>query len=178
MIESETIEGISGDMAAYLAQQADVVVAYLFGSVARGQANSRSDVDLAVLLDPNLGSEACLERQLQLMVALDDFADREVQVTLLNRASPLLAYQVIRDGFLLYERNQAGRVAFEVHTMKVYFDVKPMLDFHSQVLMKQIREAGLGGRARRHSRTLEAAQRIRERLDRATDRSCCQVSYD
>lgn len=170
MVEPETIEGAFRNIAAFLAQQGDVVAAYLFGSVARHQATDLSDVDIAVLLAPELNPEASVERQLQLMVALDDFADREVEVTVLNRASPLLAYQVIRDGFLLYERNRLERVAFEVYAMKVYFDVKPMLDFHSHVLMKQIREVGLGGRARHHSRTLEAAQRIRERLGRATDR--------
>ena len=173
MIESETIKGIfrnNKDVAAYFAQHTDVVAAYLFGSVARGQANNLSDVDIAVLLKPDLNPEACVERQLQLMVALDDVADREVQVTILNRTPPLLAYQVVRDGLLLYERNRLERIAFEVRTMKLYFDVKPMLDFYSRTLLKQIREVGLGGRAKRYSRTLKAAQRIRERLDRATER--------
>ena len=34
----------------YFAGQPEVVVAYLFGSVARGRANHLSDVDIAVLL--------------------------------------------------------------------------------------------------------------------------------
>ncbi|UCC86996.1 MAG: nucleotidyltransferase domain-containing protein [Anaerolineales bacterium] len=151
-------------LAAYLTQQGDVAAAYLFGSVARGQAGHLSDVDIGVLLDPELGLEESVERQLELMVALDDFADREVQVTLLNNAPPMLAYQVVRDGLLLYERNRLERIAFEVHSMKVYFDTKPLLDFHSRALLEQIREVGLYGRARRHSRTLEAAQRLHERL--------------
>ncbi len=161
----------------YLIQQRDVIAAYLFGSVARDQASHLSDVDIAVLLDPDLGLEESVERQLQLMVALDDFADREVQVTILNRASSLLAYQVVRDGILLYERNRLDRIAFEVRAMKIYFDVKPLLDFHSQVLLKRIRKVGLNGadgyigeRAKRGSRTLEAAQRIRERLARSPGR--------
>ena len=149
---------------AYLSQHKDVIAAYLFGSVARDQADHSSDVDVAVLLDPSLDPQESVERQLQLMVGLDDFADREVQVTVLNRAPPLLAYQVIQDGILLHEQSRHERIAFEVRSMKVYFDIKPMLERHSQALLKQIREVGLGGRARRHSRTLEAAQRIRERL--------------
>ncbi len=39
-------------MTAYLARQPDVDAAYLYGSVARGQANVLSDVDIAVLLQP------------------------------------------------------------------------------------------------------------------------------
>ena len=38
----------------YFARQPGVVVAYLFGSITRGQANGLSDVDVAVLLDSNL----------------------------------------------------------------------------------------------------------------------------
>jgi predicted nucleotidyltransferase len=137
-------------MTLYFAQQRDVVAAYLFGSVARGQAGHLSDVDIAILLDSDLGSEESVERQLQLMVELDDFVDREVQVTILNRAAPLLAYRVIRDGILLHEQSRPERVAFKVRTMKVYFDVKSLLDFHSQALLKQIREVGLSGRKKPH----------------------------
>ena len=169
MTEPKTTESICRSAHAYFAQQVDVIVAYLFGSVARGQANGLSDVDIAVLLDPAMSPETAVRRQLQLMITLDEVAIRETQVTILNRASPLLAYQVIKDGLVLYERNRLERITFEVHTMKVYFDVKPMLEFFSQALLKQIQEVGLGGRARRNSRTLEAAQRIYERLGRAAD---------
>ena len=157
-------------MAAYLAQQEDVIAAYLFGSVARDQAGRCSDVDVAVLLDSGLGPEESVERQLELMVALDDFADREVQVTVLNRAPPSLAYQVIREGILLHERNRPQRIAFEVHSTRVYFDFKPFLERYNQALLKQIQEGGLDGRARYRSRALEAAQRIRERLAGTAER--------
>ena len=152
------------DTATYFAQQSDIVVAYLFGSLARGQASHLSDIDIAVLFNSGLGMEASIERQVQLMVDLDQFADREIQVVVLNRASPFLAYQVLRDGLLLYERSRVERIAFEVRTMKVYFDVQPMLEFHSKSLVKRIREVGLYGRTRRDSGALEAAQRIHQRL--------------
>ena len=158
------------DMTAYFARQSDVVVAYLFGSVAREQASHLSDVDIAVLLDSELAIEASLERQIQLMVDLDQFADREVQVVVLNRATPFLAYQVLREGRLLYEQSPLERIAFEVRTMKVYFDVQPMLEFHSQALFERIREVGLHGRPKRDSRALEAAQRIHQRLVGAAGR--------
>lgn len=147
----------------FVAQQREVVAVYLFGSVARGRATHLSDVDIAVLLDPNLGQEARVERQLELMVALDDFADREVQVTVLNDVPPALAYRVIREGRLIYEGDRRRRIAFEVRTMKIYFDIKPMLQFHGEVLLEQIQEVGLDRRATKHSRTLGTAQRIRDR---------------
>jgi hypothetical protein len=53
-------------------------------------------------------------------------AKLEVQLTLLNHAPPLLAYQVIREGVLLHQ--------FQVKAMKEYFDVQPMLAFHNDAL--------------------------------------------
>lgn len=154
---------------AFFAGQPEVIVAYLFGSVARGQANPLSDIDIAILLDPGLESEISIERQLHFMAALEDFTDREVQVTILNRVSPTFAYQAIREGILLYERDRQERVDFQVRLMKTCFDIQPMLEFHNQTLLNRIREVGLD-RAKRHSpRTLEAAERIRERLARASE---------
>jgi uncharacterized protein len=155
---------------AYLAGRPDVVVAYLFGSVARNQANDLSDVDIAILLTPDLAAHEMVERQLQLMVGLAPFSSHEIQVVILNQVSPLLAYEVVRDGLLLYEQDERVRVAYEVGVMKRYFDVKPMLDFHSQALARRIREVGLGRRQRRSPGALEAAQRIYGRLTRTTSR--------
>jgi len=162
----ESVPGVDVPaIGAALARQGDVVAAYLFGSLARGQAGPLSDVDIAVLLSPDLDEEAAVERQLELMVALDDLDPREVQVTLLNHASPMLAYQVVRDGILLYERSRAQRIGFEVRAMQRYFDVQPMLEFHAQVLMRQIQEVGLARRRTRDTRALEAAERIQQRLE-------------
>jgi predicted nucleotidyltransferase len=157
-------------MAATLSQQEDVVAAYLFGSVARGRTHPASDVDVAVLLDPELPAMEQVERQLDLMAALDAMADRQVQITLLNRAPPVLIYQVLRDGVLLCERHPHERIAFEVHAIRIYLDLKPMLESLSERLLSRIREEGLGRRDGRPSRALEAARRIRERLARTTGR--------
>ena len=165
-------------IAAYLAEQTDVVVGYLFGSVARGQVTPRSDVDIAVLLDLGLDAQAIVERQLALMGALEMFTDRKVQVTLLNRATPLLAYQVIREGVCLSERSKPEQVAFEVATMKRYFDLQPMLAFQQQALFQRIREVGLGKRARHDRSTLEAAERLRERLEESTRRRRADIQRE
>jgi predicted nucleotidyltransferase len=148
----------------------DVILAYLFGSVARGQAYSTSDVDIAVLFKPELEAPEMLERQLQLNIDLSEIIQQEVQVSVLNRASLFFAFQVIREGVLLYERSRQERVDFEVRTMKTYFDFQPRLEFHNQEFIKRIREAGIGGRRRHPGRTLEAARRILERLNRASER--------
>lgn len=154
----------------YLARQDDILAAYLYGSVARGQANCLSDVDVAVLLAAGPDHQAVVERQMMLMTHLDHFSDRQVQVTVLNHASPQLAYEVIRDGWLLYESDRLARIQFEVCAMKIYFDFQPALKAYDRALTKRIQEVGLGSRKRRHPSTLGVAERVRERLTRVAGR--------
>jgi predicted nucleotidyltransferase len=152
----------------YFAQQPDIVVAYLFGSVSRGRAHRLSDVDVAVLFAPEVTLETSVERQLQLMGDLEAFADREVQVTVLNRATPLLAYQVIKYGIQLYERSRQARIEFQVRAMSTYFDFKPSLDFFDKVIQLRIEEGRFGYRRKRDSTTLDTARKLYERLAKAS----------
>ncbi len=122
-----------------------------------------SDVDVAVLFAPDLDAEATLERRLELMGELGQFADREVQVVSLAEVSPLLAYEVIREGRLIQQRDAQARIEFEVRAMKLYLDVQPMLAEYDRALARRIQEVGLGT-GRRHTRSLSAAQRLRARL--------------
>jgi len=128
----------------YLAQRSDIVCAYLFGSAIKGTAGPRSDVDVAVLLREGLSPEEMFEQRLQLLVDLDAFSDREVDVVILNTAPLLLQQQVLKYGRVIYERDPLARISFEVRSRKLYFDLRPLRDFYRQALFREIREAGLG----------------------------------
>jgi hypothetical protein len=155
-------------LAKFFAQQPDVVVAYLFGSVAKGTARAQSDVDVAVLLDARLTPLERGERYLALL-GLDRFADRPLDVRLLNETTPLFCSQVVKHGLLIYERTRAERIAFEVLTMANYADTKPMRDFFTQDLYRRIQEGKLGERRRKyHSGLLEAARRLQRQTARST----------
>ena len=100
--------------------------------------------------------------QLRFMGDLEAFTDREVQVTILNRAPPLLAYQAIRERKVLYERDRQERVEFEVRTMKIYFDVKPMLDAFDRRTIQRCKEGidGFTPRQSRRQKALDAAEEL------------------
>jgi uncharacterized protein len=134
----------------FLKTQPDIAAAYLFGSLAQGRATPRSDIDIAILLKrvpKRLGG--AIDRQLRLMDALRGFADREVDVVILNTAPPVLKDQVLRFGRRLYEGDRTTRVNFEVRTGQEYADLQPMYDFFNQDLFQKIKEVGLGQRRRR-----------------------------
>jgi len=73
------------------ASRPEVLVAYLFGSHARGKATPISDVDVAVLLSEAVPCGSYLDYRIALMQELTRiFRSDEVQVVILNHAFPLL----------------------------------------------------------------------------------------
>jgi hypothetical protein len=107
-----------------LAAEPGVIVGYLFGSVARGDARRDSDVDVAVLYPaaPRRYEELPLTLEADLSQALG----RRVDIVVLNHASADLVHRVLRDGKLLLERDRSARIAFEVRARNEYFDMQPI----------------------------------------------------
>ncbi len=149
---------------AALASQPDVAAAYLFGSLARGEATPRSDMDIAVLLRSPLAEEERVLRRLELMALLEPVTARAVQVITLDDAPPVLAFAVISEGILLLDTWPADRIDFEVRAMKRYFDILPLL--HSQHLAQARRlEEGRYGQRDRYPHALDAARELLERIE-------------
>jgi len=152
------LEKLAAALCRYLASQSDVVAGYVFGSTVQGRARPGSDVDVAVLLSDDLDGEARFMRRLRLGTEVEDVIGRRTDLVVLNDAPPLLQHQVLKHGRLVFERDRAARVEFEVRAGKIYADLKPMYDFHTRDLLQKIKEVGLGGRRRRHRRSAETTR--------------------
>ena len=139
---------------------ADVRLAYLFGSHARGQARAESDIDVAVLLDgadeASPAAYGAAIRRLGGRLAGEIPAER-LDIVLLNQAPPLLRHRALRDGRLLYARSDADRARFARWTIRDYQDMQPRLAEHRRRRLERLRE----GKPRGGSRDiLEEARRI------------------
>jgi predicted nucleotidyltransferase len=133
--------------ACFAADPRGAVSVYLFGSVARGEARTDSDVDVGVLFEaapaarleaPQFALESELERRLQ----------RRVQVVALNAASPDLVHRVLRDGILVLDRDRSARIRFEVRSRNEYFDMAPI----RRLYRRYPRMDAAKGRAAEHRR--------------------------
>jgi predicted nucleotidyltransferase len=102
-----------------------VHMVYLFGSQVEGYLGPMSDYDLAVLLDPTVdGRRIQAQFAHELACALQT---NRVDVVLLNRAPIELAYAVVAQGKVLYERDVATRVEYEAQVLSRYGDYLPVL---------------------------------------------------
>ena len=123
-----------------------IQAAYIFGSVATGRTHADSDVDVAVLIDRHVRPAQRLKYRLGLMADLGSALQRsDVEVVILNEASPLLAHRVLSRGVLAFERSASARVEFQVRTAARYLDLIPMFETHIRYLKRNVRRGRIIG---------------------------------
>ena len=124
---------------ASLFDTSDVVLAYLFGSEAKGTANRESDIDIAVLLSDQIPQAEYGQRVVDLNTELIGIFRRgAVDVALLNTAPPLLAFQVVRHGVVIYDPHHRY-VSFYIDTFNCYADTQPLRDLQWHYYLKRQR---------------------------------------
>jgi predicted nucleotidyltransferase len=143
---SAAFAAISRAVVRCVAGHGEIQVAYVFGSVARGRTRPDSDIDVAVLLRRRLPPSRALRYRLQLAGELGAALERDdVQVVILNEASPLLAHRVLSNGIVVYERSRPDRVRFQVETARRYEDLIPTLERYVARLKQDVRDGRLSG---------------------------------
>ena len=111
-----------GQLIEVLQKQSSVIFAYLFGSKVTGHANERSDWDIAVYFREPLekvGRWPAFELEAELSRAVG----ATVQVIVLNTPlSPVLGFEIVRDGLVLVDREENFRMEFENRALRHYHD--------------------------------------------------------
>ncbi|HEX6384767.1 MAG TPA: nucleotidyltransferase domain-containing protein [Anaerolineae bacterium] len=154
----------------YFATFENVVLAYLFGSHARGQAGPHSDVDVAVLLEEQLSSDARFNKRLQIITDLMDLLQTDkVDVVVLNEAPLALSYRVLRDGLLLHCASEDTRIMYTAETLTRYLDFEPILKRHERAVLERARQGELLHGYNPYRGALERYRQLRERLKGTTE---------
>ena len=147
-----------------LAGQADIIAAFLFGSVAQDKAHRQSDVDVAVLFDAAVDPQRRFELTLAIGAKLEDRLPVAVDVVALNNAPLLLQFEILHHGQLIMENDRSQRCLFQMRSMSRYYDAKPYLDSMREQTMRRIQEKGLGYGYHGNRNTLTEARRLRTTL--------------
>lgn len=117
-----------------------ITLAYLFGSRADGRARPSSDIDIAVLIPHAHFKALTLDSRVALINdILDALGTENADVVILNEAPPLLAFEVIKHGKILYEDPLTRPAAeFAVYAINQYLDTKPLRAMRHQYLRERI----------------------------------------
>ena len=112
----------------------EVKMAYLFGSRVEGHLGPLSDYDFALLVERD--ADAAAVRSSFASALSNLMGSTRIDVVLLRKAPIELAFAVISQGEIVYERDVATRVEFEARIMGLYFDALPFLRMARQDIIK------------------------------------------
>jgi predicted nucleotidyltransferase len=113
-------EDIAGPLGEYFRDKEDILLAFIFGSAVSGRLTGQSDVDIAVLFNEKPDISAVLKIKNEAA----DATGREIDLVILNDASPVIRMQVLRNGKLIKSADTVIYSNFFVKTMKEYDDLK------------------------------------------------------
>lgn len=106
---------------ALLNHKPHVLFAYLFGSRVKGYSSETSDWDLAIFLDVPEKRRGWSLFELEAELSREIGAN--IQITDLNQAlTPLLGYEIICDGELLIDKDEAVRLEVVSRVLAKYLD--------------------------------------------------------
>jgi predicted nucleotidyltransferase len=131
----------------YLAENPDIVAAYLYGSYGTAVQTVLSDVDLGILLRRGLQHD--FRRYLNIQSAVIDIAGEEdVNVVILNSVPVVLQHEILATGRLLYERSRNAEEHWDFieQVIKRYPDFAFDFQAFCREYDRSLREAYLHGK--------------------------------
>ncbi|MBI3593099.1 MAG: nucleotidyltransferase domain-containing protein [Nitrospirae bacterium] len=120
-----------------------VIIAYLFGSEAKGTSGALSDIDIAVLVDRNIDKSERFNLRLRLSNELSSIINRMVDLAVLNDSPVQLSYEVIKHGKLIFCKDKSMKVDLEVEILSKYLDRRYYDKRHAELTLERIASRGL-----------------------------------
>ena len=131
--KAETEKGVVS-IIGYLNDIPGLAAAYLFGSAAGGNVSQHSDIDVGLLF---LETTAGHPDRLDLMTELSRTAGRDVDVIIINEASPMMYHEILSTGRLLLEKNRLFRIRREVQNRRNYADYCHLHSIYMRAMRKR-----------------------------------------
>jgi len=97
-----------------LKKNPDVLSIHLFGSYARGREKPFSDIDICVVADKSADRDAILSH-----------SSRKIDLSIFHDLPLSMRFRVIKEGKLLFLRDELKLHRITVATIKAYLDFKP-----------------------------------------------------
>lgn len=116
-----------------------VIFIILFGSIATDEKSPISDIDIAAYIDETKGDNL-FKFQLKLLGAFNNaFKTDEIDLVILNEAPPALKYEIVKNGILVFCRNESVYDEFYLRATKEFFDFYPILKKNYEYTKQKLR---------------------------------------
>lgn len=117
-----TISGLDTGAVAQVLEEAPVSIGVLYGSYARGEQRTQSDIDVAVSFADSLSSLERTRTRLSLITRLSDALGTDrIDVVPLDEAPPSLVTEILADGVLIV----GSETAIEEYVENTDTDIHP-----------------------------------------------------
>jgi hypothetical protein len=139
MVNNRGISNIKNSTFKKLAQQYPITLIILFGSSAPGKTKKDSDVDIGVYLKDRIGIKE-ENNLIQDLVHL--FKRSNIDTVILNSASPVLLFEVIKKGRLLFGKRRNDFLQFKLMVMKRYWEYAKFHKYREMYLNMKEKKLG------------------------------------
>ena len=112
----------------------EVEVGYVFGSFLKGEF---TDIDVALLLPKALPPYESRKFAMRVAGALEKAFEHkfEFDVKILNSSPIYFQHEVIKNGEIVFCRNEATRVEYEARVLSEYLDYRDVLEWFDEKLL-------------------------------------------
>jgi predicted nucleotidyltransferase len=137
------IDSLTGTLRNFFAKEPDVILGYLFGSQVEMKAGPLSDVDIAVLLSDEVKQTKYPDKVAYLTERLISLLGTDlVDVVILNSADPLLLFEAVVRGVLVFERKSSLSTELKIKAIKRRLDSGRFRELDRIVIEKFLKDRG------------------------------------
>ena len=108
----------------YFEDKKEIKVAYLYGSFVTGRGFTDSDIDIALLTEPYKERMESHKVRVQYQAEISRLLRRDIDLVFLQEVGEILAFQVMSEGQVVFERNRAEHRTFRAYRLVQCLDFK------------------------------------------------------
>ncbi|MCK4637252.1 MAG: nucleotidyltransferase domain-containing protein [Methanomicrobia archaeon] len=105
-----------------LKKNKEIEAIYLFGSYVRGNVKPFSDIDICVITEKNISKKIKEE--------ILNNSSKKIDISIFWDLPPTMRFRVIKEGKLLYKKDDLKLQRIKIDTFKIYSDFQPTIKKH------------------------------------------------
>ena len=121
-----------------LKQYDEIQIAYLYGSYAQNYQTEFSDVDIGVVLKKEFIPRPLFFAELASKIEKEFNYSINIDLRIINNATPRFKFQIIKNGIILYSKEETFKDEYVIEIINQYLDIKPMLDMFDNIYIREV----------------------------------------